>query len=137
MLNIRPSGTSGGFVTDPRTSAPHIEVHSSRVWAFLHFKITDVLFRNTLAADDLGISLVKVKLWLTPWIRSDEHLPMSHIAEVTRERGLIWDKVIIESSGGLNPLTINGLPKSSAGAFVAYVRERMNQTSPTAAAPRK
>ena len=124
-------------MTDPRAPTPHIEAHSSRAWALLHFKITDVLFRNTLAADDLGISLVKVAFWLTPWIRSDEHLPMSHIAEVTHERGLIWDKIIIESSGGLNPLTIEGLPKASAREFVQYVRQRMN-ASPSAAptAPR-
>lgn len=113
-------------MSDPRSITKHIEVHSSRLWAFFHMKITDLLFRNTLAADDFGISLVKVSFWLTPWIRSDEHLPMSHIAEVTHERGLIWDKVIIESSGGLNPLTIEGLPKGSARQFVEHVRQRMN-----------
>jgi hypothetical protein len=35
---------------------------------------------------------------------------MSHLAEVTHDRGLIWDSVSIESSGGLNPLQVRGLP---------------------------
>ena len=81
----------------------------------------------------LGISTHNVDFWLTPWVRKDEHLPMSHIAEVSHTRGFFWDSVSVESSGGLNPLTIAGLPKGQAGRFVTYVRERMNETP--AAAP--
>ena len=39
---------------------------------------------------------------------------MSHLAEVTHERGLIWDSISIESSGGINPLSVEGLPKRAA-----------------------
>lgn len=89
-------------------------------------RLTGFLFPARLSADPLGISLVKVTFWLTPWIRQDEHLPMSHLAEVTHQRGLIWDAVSIESSGGLNPLSVGGLPKSSARRFVDRVRGWMN-----------
>lgn len=75
-----------------------------------------------MSADHLGVSVVNVKFWLTPWIRQDEHLPMSHIAEIAHDRGLIWDKISVESSGGLNPLTIEGLPKGAAKDFVAQLR---------------
>jgi hypothetical protein len=92
----------------------------------LNGKLTGFLFPARLSADPLGISLVKVTFWLTPWIRQDEHLPMSHLAEVTHQRGLIWDAVSIESSGGLNPLTVGGLPKGSARRFVNQVRTWMN-----------
>jgi hypothetical protein len=51
---------------------------------------------------------------------------MSHLAEVTHQRGLIWDSISIESSGGLNPLSVEGLPKSAAHAFVTQVRDWMN-----------
>ena len=51
---------------------------------------------------------------------------MSHLAEVTHDRGLIWDSVSIESSGGLNPLQVHGLPKAQAKRFVDQVRTWMN-----------
>jgi hypothetical protein len=103
-----------------------IHVRSSRIWALFNAKFTHFLFPARLAADPLGISLVKVAFWLTPWIRQDEHLPMSHLAEVTHQRGLVWDSISIESSGGLNPLVVSGLPKSGAARFVRQVRAWMN-----------
>ena len=109
------------------SATDRIEVQSSRFWALLHFRITEAIFCNTMAADADGISLVKVTFWMTPWMRGDEHLPLSHIAEVTHDRGLIWDKITVESSGGLNPLVIEGLPKGRASDFVAHVRTRINQ----------
>jgi hypothetical protein len=89
-------------------------------------RFTELLFPTRLSADPLGITLVKVEFWLTPWTRQDEHLPMSHLAEVAHERGLVWDSLSIESSGGLNPLVVNGLPKSGATRFVNQVRAWMN-----------
>ena len=109
------------------TTTDRIEVQSSRLWALFHFRITEAIFCNTMAADAVGISLVKVTFWMTPWMRGDEHLPLSHIAEVTHDRGLIWDKITVESSGGLNPLVIEGLPKGAARDFVAHVRTRINE----------
>jgi hypothetical protein len=103
-----------------------IQVRSSRFWALLRGRFTEFLFPSRLSADPLGISLVKIAFWLTPWTRQDEHLPMSHLAEVTHERGLIWDSISIESSGGLNPLWVGGLPKGGAKRFVDQVRAWMN-----------
>jgi hypothetical protein len=62
-------------------------------------------------------------------------LPLSHIAEVTHTRGLIWDQIIVESSGGLNPLVISGVPKWQARYFVDHVRERLNETPVTPQQP--
>ena len=70
-----------------------------------------------MIADRLGVSTVTVGFWLTPWIRQDEHLPMSHIAEVSHNRGFFWDGITVESSGGLNPLAIDGVPKSFGTPF--------------------
>ena len=113
----------------PRQSASAggtIHIRSSRLWAMFNGRFTEFLFPNQLSADPLGVTLVKVEFWLTPWTRQDEHLPMSHLAEVAHERGLIWDSLSIESSGGLNPLSVNGLPKSGAKRFVDEVRAWMN-----------
>jgi hypothetical protein len=74
-------------------------------------------------ADRRGVSTMNVGFWLLPWIRQDDHLPMSHIAEVGHDRGFLWDTITVESSGGLNPLTVSGLPKGPAKDFVAHVRQ--------------
>ena len=79
-----------------------------------------------MVADDVGISTTLVEFWLTLWRRTDEHLPLSHIAEVAHRRGFFWDRISVESSGGLNPLAVAGLPKGPARFFVDSVRERLN-----------
>ena len=111
-------------------SAETVIARSSRLWALLTLKMTPLIFPASIIADPLGISAVTVRFWLMPWVRQDEHLPMSHIAEVGHERGLLWDSISVESSGGLNPLTINGVPKSSARRFVEHVRAAMNAAPP-------
>jgi hypothetical protein len=110
----------------PAGAGKPIQVRSSRIWALFHGRMTEFVFPARLSADPLGISLVKVEFWLTPWTRQDEHLPMSHLAEVAHVRGLIWDSISIESSGGLNPLVVGGLPKTAAERFVDQVRTWMN-----------
>ena len=108
---------------------------SSRLWAIVTLNVTRLFFPARIIADSLGISTVIVNFWLTPWIRQDEHLPMSHIAEVAHNRGFFWDSISVESSGGLNPLVIDGVPKSLARHFVDYVREAMNAAPATPVAP--
>ena len=106
-----------------------IQVRSSRMWALLTFKLTRLIFPARMLADHVGISTNIVEFWLTPWRRTDEHLPMSHIAEVAHTRGFIWDTISVESSGGLNPLIVDGLPKAPARYFVEHVRERINESA--------
>ena len=108
-----------------------IEARSSRLWALFHFSLTRLLFPARMIADQVGISTNIVQFWLTPWRRTDEHLPMSHVAEVAHTRGLFWDSISVESSGGLNPLVVSGLPKGQARYFVEQVRERINATVAT------
>ncbi len=113
-------------MADAAATEGRIEVRSSRLWALLTFKFTRLLFPARLIADHVGISTSIVEFWLTPWRRTDEHLPLSHITEVTHVRGFFWDSISVESSGGLNPLVVTGLLKSPARYFVAHVRERIN-----------
>jgi hypothetical protein len=109
-----------------------LEVRSSRLWAVFHFKLTRWIFPTRMIADYIGISTKEVRFWLTPWVRTDDHLPLSHIAEVLHKRGLFWDSITVESSGGANPLTINGVSKFRSGYFVEHVRERINANTGTA-----
>ena len=113
-------------------NAAPIAVRSSRLWALFHFNLTRVFFPATMSADAIGVSTTNVDFWLTPWRRVDEHLPLSHIAEVTHIRGLVWDAINVESSGGLNPLRVSGVSKPTARAFVDHVRARLNEVAPVA-----
>jgi hypothetical protein len=108
-----------------------LEVRSSRLWAVFHFSVTRWIFPSRMIADYVGISTKEVRFWLTPWVRTDDHLPLSHIAEVLHERGLFWDSINVESSGGTNPLTIYGVSKFRSGYFVEHVRERINAATGT------
>ncbi len=110
-----------------------IAVQSSRLWALFHFNLTRMLFPATMSADAIGVSTANVDFWLTPWRRVDEHLPLSHIAEVTHIRGFFWDAISVESSGGLNPLRVFGVGKPSARVFVDHVRARLNEVAPVVA----
>jgi hypothetical protein len=117
------------LVNQLATADDRIEVRSSRLWATLHFNLTRWMFPTRMIADHVGISTREVRFWLTPWARTDDHLPLSHIAEVLHQRGLFWDSISVESSGGANPLTINGVSKFHAGSFVEHVRERINEAA--------
>jgi hypothetical protein len=122
-------------VTRAAAAEDRIEVHSSRLWALVTFQFTRLLFPARMIADRVGISSSIVEFWLTPWRRTDEHLPLSHIAEVAHSRGFFWDGISVESSGGINPLVVTGLPKSGARYFVEHVRERINATVATQPPP--
>ncbi len=108
-----------------------IEVRSSRLWAVLHFNLTRWLFPARMVADHVGISTNIVLFWLTPWRRTDDHLPLSHIAEVIHMRGFFWDASASRVRAALNPLRVSGLPKGQARYFVEHVRERLNESAVT------
>jgi hypothetical protein len=116
-------------VTQANDAVDTLQVRSSRLWALFHFNLTRIIFPTRMVTDHIGISTAEVRFWLFPWARTDDHLPLSHIAEVLHERRLFWDTITVESSGGTNPLAIAGVSKFGAGAFVEHVRERINQAA--------
>ena len=116
-------------MTEPNYADTPLQVRSSRLWALFHFSLTRIIFPTRMIADHVGISTKEVGFWLTPWVRTDDHLPLSHIAEVLHTRGLFWDAISVESSGGANPLAIAGVSKFDSGSFVEHVRERINEVA--------
>ena len=116
-------------MTQPNYADTPLQVRSSRLWALFHFSLTRIIFPTRMIADHVGISTKEVGFWLTPWVRTDDHLPLSHIAEVLHTRGLFWDAISVESSGGANPLAIAGVSKFDSGSFVEHVRERINEVA--------
>jgi hypothetical protein len=102
-------------------------IRSSRIWALLTLRFTPFIFPMRMSADRNSISMHQVEFWLTPWSCKDEHLPMTHVAEIELDRGLIWDAIRIESSGGIDPLQMAGLSKFHSGRFVANLREMIGK----------
>jgi hypothetical protein len=68
------------LVTQTNDAGERLEVQSSRLWALFHFNLTRLIFPARMIADRLGISTNTIDAWYKPWDRSDEHLPMSHLA---------------------------------------------------------
>jgi hypothetical protein len=110
----------------PSADATYV-IRSSRIWALLTLQVTHFIFPMRMTADSHSVSMHQVGFWLTPWSRTDEHLPMSHIAEIELDRGLIWDAIRVESSGGIDPLRMAGLSKFHSGRFVANLRAMMGK----------
>jgi len=78
-------------------------------------------------ANHVGLSTNIVEFRLPSWRRTDEHTPLAHIAEVAHVRGLIWDSISIERSGGPDLLVVTRLPKGQARYFAEQVRGRLNE----------
>jgi len=113
-------------VAGKASSEASVNIHSSRFWALVTFKPTLFIFPDRLSADIRSIHARKTHFFLTPWVRDENYMQLSHIAEVGHDRGLIWDAITIESTGGMSPITVRGLPKRRASAFATFVRERLN-----------
>ena len=113
-------------MTQPSSAADRLEVRFEPALGAVSFGLTRLLFPARMIADHIGVSTNRVMFWLTPWRRTDDHLPLSHIAEVIHDRGFFWDAISVESSGGLNPLRVRGV-RNSASALFRRARARVDQ----------
>ena len=94
-----------------------------------------------MIADHIGVSTNIIEYWLVPPVAAHRRAS----AAVAHRRGHPHPRLPLgrhqrpESSGGLNPLRVAGLPKSSASYFVEHVREqRINEGAPASpTAPRR
>lgn len=108
------------------TTQDRVKVHTSRLWALFN-SFTRLLFPERMIAEDVGVSLKTVSCWYIPWEWTSEHLSHAHIAQVKQKAGFFWDSVIVESTGGVDPLVVQKVSKGSARRFVKYVRERLDK----------
>lgn len=62
------------------------------------------------------------------WFRVDEiTINLSKVASVHIKRGLLWAEILIESSGGTDPLTSHGHPKAAALRIKELIEEAQAQ----------
>lgn len=103
-----------------------LAIRSSRLWALLRLSPTRFLFPHGMTLGDQGVATSKVRFFLLPWVRVEEHAAFERLASVVHDKGLVWDKVIVETAGGSNNLDVQGVAKGAARAFVTAVQERLN-----------
>jgi hypothetical protein len=88
----------------PRDSFPTETFTASR-WTQGNF-----LFPTKIVVSPQRVSRVKSRLFGS----NEETIPMSKVASVHIKTGMIWSEIVIESSGGGDPITSYGHRKADA-----------------------
>src|SRR6266568_426905 len=92
-------------MADLTTNPPAPEVFKASRWTRGNF-----LFPTYIEVSDKAVSRRK-----RSWFRMDEmSMSISKVASVHIKTGLIWSEILIESSGGSDPLASHGHKKSDA-----------------------
>ena len=66
---------------------------------------------------------------------NEESIPISKVASVNIQTGLIWSDIRIDSTGGSNPIVSHGHSKEDARAIRDLI-ERLQQTMPSSKGPK-
>jgi hypothetical protein len=68
------------------------------------------LFPTRIVVSPTRVSRVKSRLFGS----NDESIPMSKVASVHISTGVLWSEILIESTGGTDPITSHGHRKADA-----------------------
>lgn len=91
-----------------------LTVETSRWAEFFGGKLTNTFFPKRIMVTEEGIRTVQVRSLVVPWMREEEAMPFGKIASVRHVKGIIWDTLVFETSGGSNNLDVHGLRKEDA-----------------------
>ena len=89
----------------PPTSDPQAETFAASRWTQGNF-----LFPTKLVINPQRVSRVKSRLFGS----NEESIAMSKIASVHISTGVFWSDIVIESTGGTDPITSHGHRKADA-----------------------
>ena len=97
------------------------ELIASRWYGFISNSWINIIFPKLIQVKENGIFTKKHKSLFLFWMTEEENLSKSKIASVQHQKGLIWDKVLIETSGGTNFIEMKGLKKKDAETLVEKI----------------
>src|SRR6266545_6241382 len=80
-----------------------LSVETSRWAEFFGGRLTNTVFPKRITVTEEGIKTVKVRSLVVPWMREEEAMPFGKIASVRHLKGIIWDTLVFETSGGRRP----------------------------------
>ena len=99
--------------------------HGSRWAQLLGGRVTDIVFPPTFTLRNDCIETKRVGVFFLPWTSEVERMPFGKVASYRHLKGLIWDMIVVETSGGSNDLRIRGLPKRDAERLTAALDDRL------------
>ena len=100
-MGVTPAGTNPPA---PGTAAPDQTFSASRLTS------GNLLFPTRIVVSPLRVSRVKRRLFS----RSEESISISQVASVKISTGIFWSDILIESSGGTDPIASHGHRKADA-----------------------
>eukprot|EP00698_Gefionella_okellyi_P014891 TRINITY_DN4152_c0_g1_i1.p1 TRINITY_DN4152_c0_g1~~TRINITY_DN4152_c0_g1_i1.p1 ORF type:complete len:153 (+),score=16.63 TRINITY_DN4152_c0_g1_i1:29-460(+) len=108
----------------PERGRRNSDRHILRQYAASRFTPGNFLFRDRLVLDPMFVNFCKNR-----WFGSDEQrIAYSRVSSVQVERGLLFSKVILESDGGSELVTVNGFWNGAAQRAKAEILARVNHT---------
>jgi hypothetical protein len=104
-------------------STPAVE---SQAETFTASRLTqgNFLFPTRLVVSPLRVSRVKSRFFG----RNEETIPISKVASVHISTGVFWSEILIESTGGTDPLTSHGHRKADAQRIRDLIEKYQSQT---------
>jgi len=90
----------------------------SRIWALCTFHWwSTLIFPKRITVDENGITTFDRRGVILFWLSDEERLSARQISSVQIKKGVLWDLVTIDTTGGTNVLQVHGLNKGQANAL--------------------
>jgi hypothetical protein len=107
-------------VSPPTPAAEtQVETFTASRWTQGNF-----LFPTRLVVSSLRVSRVKSR-WFG---RNEETIPISKVASVHISTGVLWSEILIESTGGTDPITSHGHRKKDAQRIRDLIESYQSQS---------
>ena len=100
-MGINPSAPN---FPNPRTASPD-ETFSASRWTN-----GNLFFPTRIVVNSLRVTRVKRRMFS----RSEESISIGQVASVKISTGIVWSDIVIESTGGTDPITSHGHRKADA-----------------------
>jgi len=101
---------------------PMREWRTSRCAAGFVIGFSAIFRPSRIVLDSGRIIIDRAGSVLFPWVRDVQEMSAAKVASIHHHRGLIWDAIGIETTGGLEKLIVGGLRKSDAKAATEAIR---------------
>ena len=99
----------------------------SRIWAICTFHWwAKLFFPKTLTVSPTGIQTFDRRGVILFWLYDEESMNKNMISSVRVKKGLFWDLVTIDTTGGTNVLQLHGMNKSHANALKNDIQGLIN-----------
>ena len=95
-----------------------IKYQQSRLWAICTFHWwAKLIFPKSITLDSSGITTFDRRGVILFWLSDEERMNARQISSVRIKKGIFWDMVSVDTTGGSNVLQIHGMNKGKANAL--------------------